>query len=118
MIAILLQGSAMANATIVQKLLLKNGSELEGYISVQRPGENFTFTTERAVIYLLNKDLKESIVDHEVNIKQLSPEWIKWAENNDAFEGLGDNRTLKLSDIRTAKGMAYKVRATRPLPRP
>ena len=110
MIAILLQGSAMASATIVQKLLLKNGSELEGYISVQRPGENFTFTTERAVIYLLNKDLKESIVDHEVNIKQLSPEWIKWADNNDAFEGLGDNRTLKLSDIRTAKGMAYKVR--------
>ena len=109
-IALLLQGTAMANATIVQKLLLKNGSELEGYISVQRPGENFTFTTERAVIYLLRSDLKTDIVDHEVNIKQLSPEWIEWAEKNEAFEGLGDNRTLKLSDIITKNGTASNVR--------
>lgn len=109
-IALLLQGTAMANATIVQKLLLKNGSELEGYISVQRPGENFTFTTERAVIYLLRSDLTGNIVDHEVNIKQLSPEWIQWAEKNEAFEGLGDNRTLKLSDIITKNGTASKVR--------
>lgn len=96
--ALLLQGTAMANATIVQKLLLKNGSELEGYISMQRPGKEFAFTAERAVIYMPGEKIK-SIVDHEINIKQLSPAWVSWAERNDAFTGLGDNRTLLLSDI-------------------
>ena len=110
MFALLLQGTAMANATIVQKLFLKNGSELEGYISVQRPGEDFTFTTERAVIYLLKSDLTANIIDNEVNVKQLSQEWIKWAEENEAFEGLGDNRTLKLSVITTKNGTTSNVR--------
>ncbi|UVQ21901.1 hypothetical protein NXX60_19885 [Bacteroides thetaiotaomicron] len=41
---LLLQTVVIENATIVQKLLLKNGSELEGYISMQRPGKDFTFT--------------------------------------------------------------------------
>ena len=91
MFALLLQGTAMANATIVQKLFLKNGSELEGYISVQRPGEDFTFTTERAVIYLLKSDLTANIIDNEVNVKQLSQEWIKWAEENEAFDPVRRN---------------------------
>ena len=93
---LLLQTVVIANATIVQKLLLKNGSELEGYISMQRPGKDFTFTAERAIIFMPGEDAK-SIVDHEINIKQLSPSWVGWAEKNDAFIGLGDNRVLVLS---------------------
>lgn len=107
--ALLLQGVAIANATIVQKLLLKNGSELEGYISMQRPGKDFTFTAERAIIYMPGVDAK-SIVDHEINIKQLSPSWVGWAEKNDAFIGLGDNRVLVLSDIITEGKTINRVR--------
>ena len=99
--ALLLQGMTIVHATTVQKLLLKNGSELEGYISMQRPGKDFTFIAEKAIIYMPGTEIK-SIVDHEVSIKQLSFGWIEWAEKNDAFEGLGDNRILILSDIITA----------------
>ena len=106
--ALLLQGTII-NATIVQKLLLNNGSELEGYISMQRPGQNFNFTAERAIIYKSEKEVK-SIVDHEINIKQLSPAWKEWAINNDAFEGLGDNRILVLSDIITDGQIINHVR--------
>lgn len=53
----------LANAIITQKILLKNGSELEGYISQQRPGNSFTFTTERAVIYMSGKGIdRKSVV--------------------------------------------------------
>lgn len=108
-IALLLQGSAIANATIIQKLFLKNGSELEGYISMQRPGKDFTFTAERAIIFMPGKEIK-SIIDHDVNVKQLSPAWVEWAEKNDAFVGLGDNRVLSLSDIVTDGKTISKVR--------
>lgn len=109
LLVLLVQGVAIANATIVQKLLLKNGSQLEGYISTQRPGENFTFTAERAVVYMEGSDVK-SITDQEIGIKQLSSKWIEWADKNDAFVGLGENRTLTLSDIVTKDRVISKVR--------
>lgn len=107
--ALLQQFTVVTNATIVQKLLLKNGSELEGYISMQRPGKDFTFTAERAIIYKSDKEVK-SIIDHDINIKQLSPAWKEWAEKNDAFVGLGDNRILVLSDIITEGQIINRVR--------
>lgn len=107
--ALLLQVPVITNATIVQKLLLKNGSELEGYISMQRPGKNFNFTAERAIIYKSDKEVK-SIIEHDINIKQLSPAWKEWAEKNDAFIGLGDNRILVLSDIITEGQIINRVR--------
>ena len=101
-IVCLLQGAMTLNATIVQKLVLKNGSELEGYISKQRPGSNFTFVAEKAVIYMPGTEVK-NIFDNEIKIKDLSPAWIKWAEKNDAFQGIGDDRVLTLSNIVTEK---------------
>ena len=96
-------------ATITQKIILKNGSELEGYISMQRPGKNIVFTAERAVIYMSGKDVK-SIVDHEVNFTELTPSWKKWAEETDSYVGVGDNKMLVLSDIVTADGIISRVR--------
>jgi hypothetical protein len=109
LIALLVQNVLCINATIAQKLILKNGSELEGYISMQRPGENFTFATERAMIFIPSPKVK-SFVDHDVNIKELPASWKEWAEKNDAFVGLGDNRILVLSDIITETGIVNKVR--------
>lgn len=106
LIAGLATASAQDNLTVV----LKDGTELTGFISRQRPGENFTFSTSKAVVLLPNKVVK-SIVDNEVKFNALSPEWQKWAEDNDAFDGVGNNRTLLLSDIITNKGAVNRVRA-------
>lgn len=105
LIAGLATASAQDNLTVV----LKDGTELTGYISRQRPGENFTFTTSKATVLLPSKNVK-SIVDSEVKITSLSPEWQEWAEKNDAFDGSGNSRTLLLSDIITKNGSINRVR--------
>lgn len=105
LIAGLATASAQDNLTIV----LKGGTELTGYISRQRPGENFTFTTTKATVMLPSNDVK-SIVDSEVKITSLSPEWKDWAEKSDAYDGMGNSRTLLLSDIITDKGSISRVR--------
>lgn len=100
-----LTASAQDNLTVV----LKDGTELTGYISRQRPGEDFSFTTSKAIVFLPSKDVK-SIVDSKVKITSLSPEWIEWAEKNDAYDGTGNARTLMLSDIITNNGSINRVR--------
>lgn len=90
-------------------MVLKDGTELTGYISRQRPGEDFTFTTSKATVLLPSKDVK-SIVDSDVKLTSLSPEWQEWAEKNEAFDGAGNARTLLLSDIITQNGSINRVR--------
>lgn len=105
MIAGLNTASAQDNLTVV----LKDGTELTGYISRQRPGEDLTFSTSKAIVVLPSKDVK-SIVDNDVKISMLSPEWKQWADENDAYKGTGNSRTLLLSDIVTSNGSINKVR--------
>lgn len=92
-----------------QKVILKDGSELIGYISRQRPGENLTFTTKSAII-MVNSEKVKSIVDNQVNAKTLSDEWKLWANKNDALVGTGDDAYLILSDIITSDGIVNHVR--------
>lgn len=105
----LIAGLATVSAQDLLTVVLKNGTELTGFISRQRPGENFSFSTSKAVVLLPNKDVK-SIVDNEIKVGSLSQEWKKWAEENDAFEGDGNNRTLLLSDIIYTDGSINRVR--------
>ncbi len=105
----MIAGPATASAQDNLTVVLNDGSELTGYISSQRPGENFTFTTSKASVILPGKDVK-SIVDTEVKLNSLSPEWKEWAEENDAFAGAGDSKTLLLSDIITDNGSVNRVR--------
>lgn len=92
-----------------QRIFLKDGSELVGYISRQRPGENLTFATKSATI-MVNSEKVKSIIDNQVNIKSLTKEWKLWAEDNDALIGNGDNAYLVLSDIVTSNGTINRVR--------
>lgn len=92
-----------------QKAILKDGSELIGYISRQRPGENLTFTTKSAIIMVNAKKVK-SIVDNQVSVKTLSDEWKLWADKNGALVGTGDDAYLILSDIITSNGTVNRVR--------
>ena len=53
------------------KAILKDGSELTGYISRQRPGEDFTFSTSRATIFMPASKAK-SMLENEVKYNSLS----------------------------------------------
>lgn len=88
---------------------LKSGSELTGYISQQRPGQSFTFSSSKALVVLPKSDV-QSIIDNPISISALSAEWVKWAEANDAFTGIGNERTLVLSNIVTRNGTINQVR--------
>ncbi|MDR1004708.1 MAG: hypothetical protein LBL97_06865 [Prevotellaceae bacterium] len=99
------QGNAQDNLSVI----LKDGSTMVGYISRQRPGENFTFTTKSAVI-LKNTDKVKSIIDHQIKTIELSKEWKNWADENEALIGIGNNAYLILSDIITDNGTISRVR--------
>lgn len=99
----------MAKAVVVQKLILKNGSELSGYIQKQDGKGNLTFASDCATIYLNSHEAQISN-EQVYNIKSLDKDWIEWAEKNDAFRGAGDNRSLILSDVSTKGKSVSKVR--------
>ena len=100
---------ASAKAVVVEQLVLKNGTELNGYIQMQK-GDNYTFVSDYATIYLKKADIKEIKTATAYGLKDLNEAWIEWATKNDAFEGYGDNRILRLVDI-VAKDRYYnKVR--------
>lgn len=88
---------------------LSDGSVLTGYISSQRPGVDLTVTSSKAVISLPDSAVL-SIFDEEIPFDRLSPEWQKWGEDNNAFKGNGQNRSLILSTVSTTTGSASKVR--------
>lgn len=86
-----------ANAVVVQKVTLKNGTVLNGYIQSQNGSGKMTFHTDNAVVYM--KSNNTNVYDFKVKIGNLDKAWKDWAEKNDAFQGLGSNRTLELSNI-------------------
>ena len=98
-----------AEAVVVQKIFLKNGSVLSGYIQRQDNNDNLFFRSENAIICLKSKDATISN-EKNYNIRDLNKAWVDWAEKNDEFEGVGDNRTLLLADITSKAKSVTKVR--------
>ena len=98
-----------ADAVVVQKIFLKNGSGLSGYIQRQDNNGNMFIRSDNAIICLKSKDATISN-EKNYNIKDLNKAWVDWAEKNDEFEGVGDNRTLLLADITTKAKSVTKVR--------
>lgn len=86
-----------ANAVVVQKVYLKNGSILNGYIQKQDKNDNITFRSESAVICVSGKNA--TTTERVYKISDLDKKWIEWAEKNDAFNGVGDSRTLTLNEV-------------------
>lgn len=86
-----------ANAVVVQKVYLKNGSVLKGYIQRQDKNDNITFRSESAIICVSGENC--STTEHVYNLSDLDKKWIEWAEENDAFNGIGDSRTLTLNEV-------------------
>ncbi|MBQ9677380.1 MAG: hypothetical protein IJV44_04515 [Prevotella sp.] len=108
-ISIALGFTATAEAIIVQKLYLKDGSVLCGYIQKQDDNGNLTFRSDNAEICLKAKD---ATISNEKNytVRELNSDWVKWAEDNDEFDGVGDNRTLLLADVTSKNRMTSRVK--------
>ena len=98
-----------AEAVIVQKIYLKDGSVLSGYIQKQDGNGNLTFHSDNAEICLKSKD---ATISNEKNysIKDLGKAWVDWAEKNEEFEGIGDNRTLFLADVTSKTKSVARVK--------
>jgi uncharacterized protein with PhoU and TrkA domain len=108
-IAFALGFAGSAEAVIVQRIYLKDGSVLSGYIQKQENNGNLTFRSDNAEICLKSKD---AAISNEKNysVKDLSKAWIEWAEKNDEFEGVGDSRTLTLADVTSKTKSVSRVK--------
>ena len=109
LIAFALTFASTANAIIVQRIYLKDGSFLSGYIQKQDANGDLTFHSDNAEICLKNS---ETTISNEknYNVKDLSKSWVDWAERNEEFEGVGDNRSLMLADVTSKSKTVSKVK--------
>jgi hypothetical protein len=89
--------SVSAKAVVVQRVLLKNGTVLNGYIQQQDNNDNITFRSDNAIVNISGTN--STITERTYKVNELDKAWIDWAEKNDAFEGSGDQRTLTLNEI-------------------
>lgn len=101
--------TAATQAVVVESLVLKNGTVLNGYIQKQN-GDLCTFLSDRAMVNLNSKDVVGISNERAYKLSELNDAWKEWAEKNDAFEGLGDNRTLTLCDVTTKEHTAGMVK--------
>lgn len=112
------------NAIVVQRIYLKNGSVLNGYVERQDKKGNMTIRTESATICMSDVRLatkadslkgywyfnsksneKTTIVENE-----LSDAWKEWAKQNDAYSGSEGNRTLELDVVQLDGKVARPVK--------
>lgn len=108
--AFVLAFCGVANAVVVQKVYLKDGSILNGYISKQDSAGRLTIYTDNATICLSSK--KASISNEQAYAESsLAKAWVDWAEKHDEFQGVKGRRTLVLADVHVQGGKsAYKVK--------
>lgn len=101
--------ASSAQAVIVQKIYMKDGSVLSGYIQKQDDNGNLTFHSDIAEICLKSKDVT---ISNEKNytVNELDKAWVDWAEENEAFEGAGNNRTLYLADVTSKSKTVSRVK--------
>lgn len=101
--------ASSAQAVIVQKIYMKDGSVLSGYIQKQDDNGNLTFHSDIAEICLKSKDVT---ISNEKNytVNELDKAWVDWAEENEAFEGTGNNRTLYMADVTSKSKTVSRVK--------
>ena len=92
----------IAKAVVVQKVTLKNGSVLNGYIQQQDGIDKMTFHTDNAVIWV-SKDLV-SVTSNQVAENLLPDAWKEWAKKNDALESTDQGSFVEMNDIKYLPG--------------
>lgn len=87
-----------ARAIVVQKVYLKEGSVLNGYIQRQEGDGKLTIHTDYATICINNG--KATVAGEQAyGENALSQAWKDWAEKNDEFQGEKGNRSLWLGNV-------------------
>ena len=93
-----------AAAQNTEKVVLKNGSVLEGYLAEQRPGNSFTVHSNEAVMFA-NEDSLRNVTHQVCNISNLSSAWQRWIERNH----VGDGQTITLSTLEFKNSIVSNV---------
>lgn len=97
----------MLLANPVERIILKNGSVLDGYISSQHPGKDITFLSEKSTIYLPSSEVK-SIDFCDYSLEDVSVEWQNWAKENGVIQHEGKKPVFKLAHIVRQAGSKEK----------
>lgn len=93
-----------AIAQNTEKVFLKNGSVLDGYLAEQKPGNNFTVHSLEAVI-LANEDSLNQVTQQVCNVSDLSSTWQSWIEQHH----IGDGKSITLSTLKFAHSTISNV---------
>jgi len=93
--------TTLAAEAQISTLHLRNGSRLRGYIAAQRPGQNLTFHSLEAEMFIDESQVRE-VDDVTVAFDQLSDGWKREALSQGLLVRAGDGRwSLRLSTVRT-----------------
>lgn len=92
-----------ANAIVVQKVHLKDGSVLYGYIERQDVNGQLNISTDNAII-CAKSDSVTITREQMYSESELEEAWIEWATENDAFQIQNDVKKLALCDISIREG--------------
>lgn len=93
----LLASLTYTKAEVVQRVQLKNGTVLNGFIQKQGGNEDITFQSENAIVCV--SGVGATITEQVYKESELDDTWKEWAEKNHAYNGTGSDRTLTLNEI-------------------
>lgn len=90
--------STTVMAQNVEKVTLKNGSILEGYLSEQIPGKTFTVQSTNAVVFA-SEDSLLNVTQQQIELSKLPQSWTDWAVKSKIAEPNKDGQTITLSTL-------------------
>lgn len=110
LLALLLSQLSASAGMTSQRVILTDGTVLYGFIQTSDGYGNYTVWYDRAEVYIPASN-NPTITNSEIlSLKDLSPEWVEWAEAHNAFNGTGDSRTLTLHTVTSTSVNATRVR--------
>lgn len=92
----------------IEKITLKNGTVLEGYLAEQRPGKDFTVQSSNAVVFA-SEDSLLNVTHKKIELTMLPQAWTDWAIKNRLAEPGKDGQTISLSTLQFAHSTISNV---------
>lgn len=87
-----------ASAQNVERIYMKSGSIVEGYIAEQIPGKRINVKTTKSTIVVNSDSLKYKSVE-QVPLESLPREWADWAEQNDKVINNNGKKHIELTTL-------------------
>lgn len=100
--------SSTALAQNVEKVTLKNGSVLEGYLAEQIPGKQFTVQSSNAVVFA-SEDSLINVTQQQIELSILPPAWSEWAIKNKLVESDKEGQMINLSTLQFSNSTISNV---------